>query len=132
MDIDFVPAKANDAAAISTLRQSIWDKTYRGIYPDTAIDNFDYDWHQQRDLKKISDPSFTVYLIRDGDEDIGYFMFQNTGAGVRLCSLYVLQEYQHPGIGKLAFSILTDYCRKKGISSFTCDCNPHNVNGMGF
>ena len=81
MNIGFVPAKANDAAAVSALRQRIWDTTYRGIYPDAVIDDFNYDWHQQRDLKKISDPSFTVYLIRYGNENIGYFVFQHTGSG---------------------------------------------------
>ena len=132
MNIDFVPAKANDAAAISTLRQRIWDTTYRGIYPDTVIDDFNYDWHQQRDLKKISDPSFTVCLIRHGDEDIGYFIFQHTGSGVWLHSLYVLREYQHRGIGKQAFAILKDYCREKGIGRFACNCSPHNENAMRF
>lgn len=82
MNIDFVPAKASDAVTISTLRQKIWNTTYRGIYPDAVIDDFDYDWHQQRDLKKISDPSFTVYLIKYGDEDIGYFVFQDAGTSV--------------------------------------------------
>ena len=132
MDIDFVPAKTSDAAAISTLRQRIWDTTYRGIYPDTAIDNFDYDWHQQRDLKKISDPSFTVYLIKHGDEDIGYFVFQHTGSGVWLHSLYVLREYQHKGIGKQAFVLLEDYCMENKISRFSCNCSPHNENAMRF
>ena len=132
MDIDFVPAKTSDAAAISALRQRIWDTTYRGIYPDAVIDGFNHDWHQQRDLKKISDPSFTVYLIRYGSEDIGYFIFRHDGSGVWLHSLYVLQEYQHRGIGKLAFSILNDYCRKNGISRFACNCSPYNENAMRF
>ena len=130
--VEFVRAKTSDAAAISTLRHRIWDTTYRGIYPDAVIDNFDYDWHQQRDLKKISDPSFTVYLIRYGNEDIGYFMFQDTGTDVWLHSLYVLQEYQHRGIGKQAFSILTDYCCEKKISRFACNCSPHNETAMRF
>ena len=132
MDIDFVPAKTSDAAAISTLRQRIWDTTYRGIYPDTAIDDFDYAWHQQRDLKKISDPSFTVYLNKHGDEDIGYFVFQHAGSGVWLHSLYVLREYQHKGIGKQAFLLLEGYCRENGIDRFACSCNPHNENAMRF
>ncbi len=93
MNTDFVPAKAGDEVTISTLRQKIWDTTYRGIYPDTVIDDFNYDWHQQRDLKKISDPSFTVYLIKCGGEDIGYFVFRYDGSAVWLHSLYVLQEY---------------------------------------
>ena len=132
MNIGFVPAKANDAAAVSALRQRIWDTTYRGIYPDAVIDDFDYDWHQQRDLKKISDPSFTVYLIRSGNEDIGYFIFQHTDSGVWLHSLYVLREYQHKGIGKQAFSVLNDYCNEKGIGRVSCNCSPHNENAMKF
>lgn len=132
MNIDFVPAKASDTVTISTLRQRIWDTTYRGIYPDTVIDDFNYDWHQKRDLKKISDPSFTVYLIKDGDEDIGYFIFQHTGSWVWLHSLYVLREYQHSGIGKQAFSILKDYCKKRGIYRVACDCSPYNENAMEF
>ena len=132
MNIDFVPAKTSDAPAISALRQRIWDTTYRGIYPDAVIDDFNYAWHQQRDLKKISDPSFTAYLIRYGDKDIGYFIFQHAGSEVWLHSLYVLQEYQHRGIGKQAFSILNDYCREKGIGRFSCDCSPHNENAMRF
>ena len=132
MNVEFAPAKASDAAAISTLRQKIWNTTYRGIYPDAVIDDFNYDWHQQRDLKKISDPSFTVYLIKYGDENIGYFIFQSAASGVWLNSLYVLQEYQHRGIGKQAFAILKDYCRKKGITRFACDCSPHNETAMQF
>lgn len=132
MKIDFVLARASEAATISALRQRIWDTTYRGIYPDAVIDDFDYDWHQQRDLKKISDPSFAVYLVKYGDEDIGYFIFQHTGSGVWLHSLYVLREYQHRGIGKQAFAILNDYCRGKGINRFACNCSPHNKNAMRF
>ncbi len=132
MNIDFVPAKTGDAAAISALRQRIWDTTYRGIYPDAVIDGFNYGWHQQRDLEKISDPSFMVYLIKCGGEDIGYFVFRYDGSAVWLHSLYVLQEYQHRGIGKKAFSVLDDYCREKGISRFSCSCSPHNENAMRF
>ena len=59
-------------------------------------------------------------------------MFQDSGSGVWLHSLYVLREYQHRGIGKRAFSVLKDYCRKKGISCFACRCSPHNENAMRF
>ena len=132
MEARFVPAKASDAAAIGALRQRIWDTTYRGIYPDAVIDGFDYAWHRQRDLKRIADPSFTVYLIRCGDEDIGYLMFQDTGSGVWLHSLYVLRDHQHRGIGKQAFSILREHCRENGIGHFACSCNPHNEDAMRF
>ena len=37
----FVEAAKEDAAAIIALRHQIWGTTYRGIYPDDMIDNFD-------------------------------------------------------------------------------------------
>ena len=43
MNVEFVLAEASDAAAISPLRQRIWDTTYRGVYPDAIIDDFNYD-----------------------------------------------------------------------------------------
>ncbi len=130
--VEFVTAKISDAATISMLRQRIWDTTYRGIYPDAVIDEFDYDWHQQRDLQKISNPFFTVYLIKYGDENIGYLIFRDDDTGVWLHSLYVLQEYQHIGIGKQAFSILKNYCNEREINCFACNCSPHNENAMRF
>ena len=130
--VEFVPAKASDAAAISALRRRIWDTTYRGIYPDAAIDDFDYAWHRQRDLQRIADPSFTVCLIRSGAEKIGYLIFQEADSGLVLHSLYVLREYQHRGIGKKAFALLRDRCREKGLRGFSCQCNPHNENAMEF
>ena len=93
--VEFVPAKAGDAESIGRLRQRIWDTTYRGIYPDTAIDGFDYEWHRERDLRRISDPSFMVYLIRCGGVDIGYLIFRETDTGVWLHSLYVVRESPH-------------------------------------
>ena len=132
MSIEFVQAKAGDVATIGKLRQRIWNTTYRGIYPDAVIDSFDYDWHQKRDIKKFSDSSFSVYLIKNGDENIGYFIFQDIGAFVWLHSLYVLREYQHMGIGTQAFSILKKYCKEKGIHRFACDCHPDNENAMRF
>ena len=129
---EFVPAKAGDAESIGRLRQRIWDTTYRGIYPDTAIDGFDYEWHRERDLRRISDPSFMVYLIRCGGGNIGYLIFRETDTGVWLHSLYVVREYQHRGIGRQAFRILKGYCAERGIDRFACNCNPHNENAMRF
>ena len=130
--VEFVPAKAGDAESIGRLRQRIWDTTYRGIYPDAAIDGFDYEWHRERDLRRISDPSFMVYLIRCGGVDIGYLIFRETDTGVWLHSLYVVREHQHRGIGRQAFGILKDYCAERGTDRFACNCNPHNENAIRF
>ena len=47
-DSMFVEAAKEDVPEIIALRHQIWGTTYRGIYPDDMIDNFDWAWHQER------------------------------------------------------------------------------------
>ena len=49
----FVEATAADALTIIGLRRRIWDTTYRGIYPDSMIDDFDWAWHKEKELSRI-------------------------------------------------------------------------------
>lgn len=41
-DSMFVEAAKEDVPEIIALRHQIWGTTYRGIYPDDMIDNFDW------------------------------------------------------------------------------------------
>ena len=131
MKIEFVLANENAAEIISKLRHEIWDTTYRGIYSDERIDNYDYEEHRQRDLKRIRDISYHVYLIVDRGNPIGYFNFLTTET-VYIQSLYIRQEYQHYGIGKQAFALLRKYCQIHGFEQFTCNCNSHNYPAQNF
>lgn len=130
MTISFVPAHGEDAGAIASLRQRIWDTTYRGIYPDEVIDHFDFPWHTECSLQWIRSRDFHVFLIKDDDRAIGYFIFRHRKA-VHLQSLYLLPDYQRRGIGTMAFSMLKNYCANK-VSTFTCYCNPQNRNAIAF
>lgn len=132
VNAEFIKARICDATVIGILRQKIWSTTYRGIYPDEIIDNFDFRLHLERDQSKIIDPFFHVYLIRFNGIDIGYFIFQIRYTEIWLHSLYVLHEYQHCGIGKQAFTLLRDICKEKGTEYFSCSCNPNNSNAMDF
>ncbi|MBR5344297.1 MAG: GNAT family N-acetyltransferase [Clostridia bacterium] len=131
MSIRFTPAVASDAPTIASLRQQIWSTTYRGIYPDVTIDYYDLTAHTQRDLAKIQDQSQRVYLIRDGEEPIGYFSF-SVSPKVHILSLYVLRQYQKQGIGKAAIGLIQTYCRDHRIPGFTCNCNEHNTPARRF
>lgn len=130
-EIYFRPARENDARIISGLRQRIWNTTYRGIYPDDLIDEFDYVWHIERDINRIQSDKYIVFLIVDGDIPIGYLILRKADPFI-LQSLYVLPEYQKKGIGRQAFSIIRTYCLDHGIHSFTCHCHPDNTAALGF
>lgn len=130
-DSMFVEAAKEDVPEIIALRHQIWGTTYRGIYPDDMIDNFDWAWHQEKELLRINDPVYSVYLLQKDDQNIGYLTISRTDAIV-LQSLYILSEYQRQGIGRAAFDFIKEYCRKHGAKSFTCRCVPENLNARAF
>lgn len=131
MCIAFVPAQVDDATTISRLRQAIWSATYRGIYPDEVIDGYDYGWHEQRDLARIRDPLFHVYLICCDERPAGYLILRD-GAPVLLHSLYLLETYQNRGIGRMALSLVNDFCLERGRGGYRCFCNAHNLRAREF
>ena len=90
-DSMFVEAAKEDVPEIIALRHQIWGTTYRGIYPDDMIDNFDWAWHQEKELLRINDPAYSVYLLQKDDQNIGYLTISRTD-GIVLQSLYILSE----------------------------------------
>ncbi|MBO4563175.1 MAG: GNAT family N-acetyltransferase [Clostridia bacterium] len=129
--VRFVAAEADDARLISCLRQRVWSETYRGIYPDSAIDDFDYKTHEARDIARIEDPAFRVYVIYDGAAPVGYLYFADRGR-VHVQSLYLIKTCRRRGIGSAAFEMIRRYCRGKGYRTFTCNCNAHNSPALAF
>ena len=127
----FVEATEEDVPSIIGLRQRIWSTTYRGIYPDSMIDEFDWDRHREMELLRVHHPAYSVYLIRKGRQNIGYLTMSRTD-GVILQSLYILSEHQRQGIGRAAFDFIRAYCREHGAKSFTCHCVPENLNARAF
>lgn len=131
MAIEFILADEDGAKTISELRHEIWCTTYRGIYSDERIDNYDYEEHRQRDLQRIRDTSYRVYLIVNDGEPISYLYF-STFETVNIQSLYIRQEYQRQGIGRQAFALIGEYCGAHGFDKFICNCNSHNYLAQDF
>lgn len=127
----FRRAQEEDATVIAKLRQEIWATTYRGIYPDDMIDQFDYAWHTQKDAQRIKSPAYAVYLIALEDHPIGYITLR-ISEPTHLLSLYLRQEYQQQGIGRRAFAFIREVFQTLGVSTFTCACQPDNVHAMTF
>ncbi len=129
--VEFQPAQVEDAAAIAELRKKIWETTYRGIYPDDMIDQFDAAWHTKKDAQRIQDPHYAVYLIQYGGRSIGYITLRNSDPA-HVLSLYMEHEFQNHGIGSKAFGFIKNHFRALGAERFTCQCQPDNTNAMGF
>ncbi len=131
-------ASVEDAHILAATRQKVWASTYRGIYPDKMIDEFDYDWHIKREQCNLQNPVFHTHLVMDGNECVGYFTYLLKDQPLwrdyrfRLYSLYLLSAYQGKGEGARIFRTVLTECKKAGCEKFYLSCQPQNIGAMGF
>lgn len=90
-------AKEIDAKVLAIVRQKSWEATYRGIYSNEVIDNFDYIFHEQKFVNQIRNPEIITYVIEVDGIIIGYFSIgipfdrSTEDLGLYLYSLYIFQ-----------------------------------------
>ena len=49
--MEFRLARINDSYDLSYLKKEVWETTYRGIYDDEVIDNYDYAQKVTKEMK---------------------------------------------------------------------------------
>ena len=130
-EIKFVPVEENDIMTMIELRRKVWATTYRGIYPDSMIDDFDCEWHKEKELQRIKNPDYLVCFIVKDKKNIGYLTLRKSNVMI-LQSLYIRKEYQHQGIGTEAFDFIKGYCVENNVQSFVCHCVPENYGARVF
>ena len=136
-NIIFRKAIISDCYSIAKLKGEIWNTTYRGIYSDTLIDNYDINKNKLIFESIISNPNYAVYVAIDNNTIIGFMScgdpykpFLNYKKEIGL--LYILKEYQRKGIGKKLFFIAKDIIRKSRNDEFFVSVNKYNINAIQF
>ena len=130
-------AKEKDCAELSELKQHVWNETYRGIYSDKKIDNYDYEKNREKFLSIIKNPDVFLYVVEDNAKLVGYMDF---GVPYRpykkykqeIGLLYLLKGYQRKAIGKELFNIATNKIKERGYNEFFICCNKYNINAQEF
>ncbi len=131
MKIDFLPLKSEHARELSEMRRSVWLTTYRGIYPDKMLDEFDYPFHDAKNLSMINSEDFSVFFITANSEKAGYLILQKTDP-LYVQSLYLLESFRRKGIGTEVFAYIRNFCREMEIRKFYLGCHPENKNALAF
>jgi ribosomal protein S18 acetylase RimI-like enzyme len=113
------------------MRRKVWLTTYRGIYPDELLDEFDYDSHDRKNLSMINSEDFSPFFILAGGEIAGYLILEHRNP-LYVQSLYLLSEFRRKGIGRKAFDFIREVCRKSKTGKFYLGCHPENKNALAF
>ena len=136
--LSLVPMTRENVPLLVKTRQKAWEATYRGIYPDEAIDEFDYLWHEKNERNRLKDPEYHCLLVMEGASCLGYVSYGNVppvkedGPSFRLHSLYLLPELQGAGLGRTLIRHVKFACRQQGKGRFFLDCHPDNKRALGF
>lgn len=134
----FIEASEVDVSDIVIIRQKSWESTYRGIYSDSMIDDFDFQLHSKKVLNIINDISKHIYKIIKGYKVIGYFSFGNPiydcfiNDGIHLYSLYIINEYQGIGLGRRAINFVERITKNEKKQFVYLTCNMHNKDAKRF
>ncbi len=63
MDYEIRLANQNDIKNLAKLKQKTWGETYRGIYADDIIDNFDYEKAEKSFQSIIENENISLYVV---------------------------------------------------------------------
>ena len=130
-------ANKEDVNNLAKLKQKVWDETYRGIYDDDIIDNFDYAKSENTFQNIIDNVSISLYVVESNHELVGYM---SVGVPIReyadynqeIGLLYLRKDFQHQGIGRELFNIGYDKIKNNGYDNFFISCNKYNINARLF
>ncbi len=103
----------NDIDTLANLEKSIWISTYKNILPYEYINTLDLIHIKNKFIKRLYDKKTTTYVILKVDKPIGYIVLTRISSHIlEISKIYILQEYQHQGIGQ--------YCYKTIINQAIC------------
>ena len=135
--ITYRKAEINDCLSIATLKGIVWNTTYRGIYSDEALDNYDVFKNQQIFEKIVNNSEIEVYVATSMGQIVGFMTcgkpykpFEDFQQEIGM--LYILKEYQRQGVGKTFFDIARKQAAKNGHNKFCVAVNKLNYEAQKF
>ena len=122
-------AKAADAPAIARVNVDTWRTTYTGIMPRTYLDSRTYEERTSVWQSRYSDSSklwhgWFVYVAENTEGEVIGFAGGGPNKGDlpfsgELGFIYLLEAYQHQGIGHQLVDVIVDRLKQQGHNSMT-------------
>ena len=130
-------AEFNECPELAKIKGEVWNTTYRGIYADEALDNYDIA-KNTRIFEQICNNSGIELVLAEVDGKIvGLMTCGNLYKPVEgFCQevglLYILKDYQRVGIGRRFLTAAAEIVRRNGHDRFLVSVNSRNQNAIRF
>ena len=112
IDVEITLANIDDSKELSYLKKKVWETTYRGIYSDKKIDDYNYKERELKFKRLIEDSTQEVYICKDNNIIIGYMVVGTPlhesieGYSLTINDLGIDEGYRGQGIGKQFIDIV--------------------------
>lgn len=135
--ITYRKAEFEDCYEIAVLKGIVWNTTYKGIYTDESLANYDVSKNQKIFEQIVANPNIEIYVATANNQIVGFMTcgkpykpFEDFQQEIGL--LYILKEYQRQGIGGQFFEIAREQAKANGYDKFLVSVNSRNQNAIDF
>jgi GNAT superfamily N-acetyltransferase len=130
-------ATVDDAEAIERIRVETWRATYRGLLPDTLIDQLQLNVQRRRERLRSPSPSEINFVAEDGVDVVGYAFAgpersHDPEYPGEVYAIYVLPAAQGKGHGRALIRECARELAAGGMTSMLIWVLRENQIGRGF
>jgi ribosomal protein S18 acetylase RimI-like enzyme len=111
MDITLKRATPADAPELARIHVAAWHEAYRGIVPDSTLEQFTVEGRTERFREFLADPSAETYAAEAGSRIVGFL----TIGGCRDT------DVEHSGTGEIWGIYVSPTHWRRGIGRFLCE-----------
>lgn len=120
--------KAENIKELASLASKIWHEYWPIILSPEQIDYMVDKFQSETAItNQIKHENYTYYLIKQDNENIGYFGLSDKKDHIFLSKLYIYGTYRHQGIGTKAFEKIKEIANGQKIA---LTVNKNNINSI--
>lgn len=131
-------ADVKDAGVLGKIHSESWKTAYKGIVPDSVLDNISADKRKKYFEKALSEGSEENYLVFSDDKAVGFMCIgkcrdqDKDDTYGEIWGIYLLPEYWNKGIGSYFINWGLNELKKRGYKKVTLWVLEANYNARKF
>ncbi len=127
MHVVFIEVSSEDhIQKVESLAKEIWTEHYTPIIGKAQVDYMLDRFQSQQAISEQIRSGFLYFLMKSGDENIGYIGVQPRGNELFLSKIYIKSSQRSRGYGKRAIHFAERFAREKRLRKISLTVNKNN------